>query len=742
MLKPSTATSLSAINDDSQQCATSEGPRFRLAPHTIVRIDGREYVLQRRLRDRLCFLSWDGDPLNPTDREIAALQADGRFWVVSQPGQPEKPPSQPVMPLNVGEDAHRENMRRLVYVDACKQHPDYCRSRRILKPIIEQVAAQLREVNPQEKQPCFSAVMGWIALWEKYGNTFGAAALTARHDLKGQYGTRLAEYQLKAIEAGIQVWLNRATKKAAYATVEAEVMRYDREGAVDKQSLDAKFIDENGRLKPPSLREFERRCDRVDPAISDALRIGAAYARRNRRTYSTTPLPERPYQDVEVDDCTLDIVLKHRRGVILGRPNLVVFRDRATGMILGWGFGYDQPSYASFLLGLKSATYGPDISRFPKIKNKPFWYGRIENLYHDNALHQLGKSIENASQQLGISLVRLQPRQPWLKGAVERGFRTLGVDIHRLPGTTLEHAVARREHENLGEATFYVDQFEALLAEWVCDVHNVSPTKLNGFIRGFDSAISPVEAFRSKSKDFQSDLLPHPELFVALAGQIAERTIQNNGITIDYITYEGPALARVIGHPNHRRQRTHGHSTKCQIARDPHDIGHVYLVDPHTGDRLEIRAAPAHVDYANQLTLVEHEIILKNARDERKGREKLAFKALIEKKAELNAFALKVASSPKFKTVQRKLARWMEGQRLREQRSKVQAFAPDGADYLDSQMQSPVSTAVVRLSASTSEAEVLRMRTSSDRGSAVSNAKQEEDLDIVDLEKQKGWKAI
>ncbi|MBV9570789.1 MAG: Mu transposase C-terminal domain-containing protein [Alphaproteobacteria bacterium] len=715
---------------------TANGPRFRLMPQTVVQVKGREYVLERRLRNRLCFLGWDGDPLNLTDREIADLQADGCFFVVSEAGEPNQRRAQPVTPLNIGEDAHRENMRRLAYVSACKQHPDYCRSRRVLKPIIDEVAAKRREAAPLEKRPVFSTVISWITLWEKYGDTFGAAALAVRHDLKGWYGTRLAEYQLKAIQAGIAVWLNRTTKKNAFATVLAEVARYEQEGIVDKSTLAPKFLDEEGHLRPPSIREFERRCNGVDPAVRDAMRIGMAYSRRSYRTYTTTRVPERPYQDVEVDDCTLDIVLKHRDGVILGRPNLVVFRDRATGMILGWGFGYDQPSYASFLLGLKSATYGPDTSRFPKVKNKPFWFGRIETLYHDNALHQIGKSIEEASQQLGITLTRLQPRQPWLKGALEGWFRKLGIGIvHRLPGTTLEHVVARRDHENLGEATLYVDQFEALLSEWICDIYNASPTKLNGFIRGFDSGISPLEAFRSKSKDYETDLLPDPELFVALAGQITDRTIQNNGITIDHIIYEGPRLTQIIGNAQHQRKRTHGRSTKCKVARDPHNLGHIFVVDPYTNDRLEIHAVPAHLDYANHLTAIEHEIILRNANAEKKQHEKISLKTLVKKKAELNAFGAKVATGDKFKTVQRKLARYFEGQRLREQRSKIQAFASDGVDYLDAQQPPTVPTVVRAADRSQLHADAQ----SSDHGRPTS---EDEDLDIEEFEARKAWKAI
>lgn len=456
----------------------------------------------------------------------------------------------------------------------------------------------------------------------------------------------------------------------------------DKDGTVDKFLLPPEFLDQEGKLKPPSLRTFTRRCNAVDPAVRDSLKIGTAYVKKNYRTFNTMPVPDIPYQDVEVDHCTLDLLIKHKSGVILGRPDIVVFRDRATAMILGWGLSLDQPSYASFLTGLKTAMYGPDLSHVSEIKNRPFWFGRIQNLYHDNALHEVGDSIKAAAKQLGTNLVRLQPREPWLKGALERFFRELGVGlIHRLPGTTLEHAVARRDYEVLGQATITFDQCDAVIARWVCDVHNAAPSKALGFIRGFDGGVSPIAAWSAKKEHLLTDELPDPELFIALAGQIEKRSIQRNGVTIDYITYESPLLARIIGNPKHKRRARDGKTSLYEIARDPHDLGYVFLIDPYSRDRLKIPACAAHAEYANGLTLVEHNIIVARAREER-GKKVAQFKDLQSTRAALNELAAGIMASGTYRTAQRKLGRWLEGDRLREQKSRIQSYAHNGADYL------------------------------------------------------------
>jgi putative transposase len=666
---------LSALTVNSQIGLRGATPRFRLVPNSIVSLNGRECIVERKLRDEWWFLDRQTrEPHSESDFRLAELQASGQFYVVWRPGDRDDL-SLPAESLNVGEGAHKENLRKQEYVLGCTKHPDYCRSRMILEPIIATIAQ-----DRQEEAPGFTTVLNWVDRYDRHGATHGPAALADRHDKKGRHGKRFAEYQEKAIQVGIDVWLKRNTKANAYASVWAEVRKFDESGLVDKSTLDPACLDGNGRLKPPSRRQFERRCDEVDPKVRDAMRIGARYARQHYRTYTTTALPERPYSHVEVDHCTLDILLVHPKGVCLGRPDLIVFRDRATAMIIGYGLGYEQPSYTAFLDGLRSAMYRKDMSRFPRIKNPWPCFGRIENLYHDNALHFIGDNIKEAAQQLGINLIRLQPREPWLKGALERFFGTLNVGlIHRLPGTTLENAVTRRDHEHLGDATLGIDQFESLLMYWICDVYNASQSRALGHIRGFGGQ-SPLEAWNTRVKDFETDLLPKHEVFLAIAGHTSYRTLQRNGFTVDYIIYENPNLARILGNPNHKRRGIHGKSTQYKIVRNPHDLGEITVVNHHTGELIIVPATSAHLSYARGLTLTEHEIICANAR--RIYGNKHGLEELMKAKATLNEIAAAITNGPRFKTVQRKLARFLEGDRIRQSRSEIRTFPPDGTDYL------------------------------------------------------------
>lgn len=158
-------------------------------------------------------------------------------------------------------------------------------------------------------------------------------SFTNRHDLKGRHRHRGHPYREKAIEYGIKRWLQPgATKRSAYATVCRYVRIYDLKfgRSIQKDELGSDLVDESNRLKPPSLRTFQRRCNEVDAALRIAARKGPRYRQRKYPTYSINPLPDRPCAEVGVDRCTLDVLLIGDNGLILGRPDLVIFHDRAT----------------------------------------------------------------------------------------------------------------------------------------------------------------------------------------------------------------------------------------------------------------------------------------------------------------------------------------------------------------------------------------------------------------------------
>jgi len=658
-------------------------PQFDLPPDTIVLLDGRRHLVERRLDDTIQFLCIDDrQPLFKSDAELARMAERGRFhleWINPRTKRAEKG----VHLFAVTPEQHRENRRKAEYVEACygaKQ--DFARSRRILQPIIRRVAE-----SRGEKPPGFTTVLNWIDEDLAYGLINGSAAHTDRHDLKGNHGSRMASFQEVAIEKGIARWLSgpRVTKAVAYAKVWRTVRAYERKFGhlIDRREISPDLVDEDGRLRVPSQRTFERRCAEVDKFTRTWHRVGPRAALRLHHSYMTTARPDRPYSHVDVDHCTLDILIIDDGGIVLGRPDLILFRDRATGMVIGYGLGFEAPSYASFLEGLRHAMFPKDLSWCPRVRNPwPCW-GRIENLYVDNGLHFLGDNIREAAKELRFNLVRFQPRQPWLKGALERLFGTLNTGlVHLLPGTTLEHVLARRDNEHLGEATLTLAEFEALLVFWICEIYHAGLRKALGPIRGVGDV--PLRVWAEKAKEHATAPLPSPDLFTALAGDTDTRTIQGNGVTWDYITYEDGGLARILVDPAHKSRQDGREPTRYKVVRNPYDLGQIWVVNHHTGDVLTVPATMAHQTYATGLTLHQHQVIMARAR--RAAREAVDIEALMKAKDELADIASRLRNHPSRTTIRRRLARFLDAEQRRRIPSRIAFEQPTGgrpAGHLD-----------------------------------------------------------
>ena len=191
-----------------------ESPKMTLVVGSVVNIDGRERLVERRLQDSWQFLDpKTNEPCSRSDIEIAKLQSEGQFFVVWQPGD-RADISVPQNPLNIGEKAHAQNLRKREYVEGCVKDPKFCRSRGVLGPIAEAIAQKRGE-----NAPSFQSLLNWIARYDRYYGMYGPAAFSDRHDKKGKHGDRLPEYQERAVRVGIDYWLKGQSKTNAYASV-------------------------------------------------------------------------------------------------------------------------------------------------------------------------------------------------------------------------------------------------------------------------------------------------------------------------------------------------------------------------------------------------------------------------------------------------------------------------------------------------------------------------------------------
>ncbi len=555
--------------------------------------------------------------------------------------------------------------RKLVYINACldgrlpdeddNAYYEFKRSRPALEPIIERVATSRAE----RKGPHFNTVLDWIDRWLRLGELYGKSALVNRHHLKGNRNPPFDPIGEMAIERGLWRWLTPNMKREmAYAKVVSTVNAYKRK--CRRYLTEAELL----LIETPSFRTFQRRCSSIDKYTRDYYRKGPHYANRVHKIYRQQELPERPNQFVEVDHCTLDVEnLDESASIRLGRSDLIIFRCRATGMITGYNIGWEAPSYASFVAGLRHAMYPKDMSKFPAVTEPwPCW-GR------DNALHFIGNDIRDGARELKMDKVRFRPRCPWLKGALERFFGSLNTGlVHHILGTTHSNTTKRNEHDDLCEATLTLQEFEALLVYWIVMIHNRRGSKGLGVIRGIGDV--PIRLWNEKAALHPAGPLPPPDLFIALAGEWEMRTIQNDGIVWDYLKYECPELLTLTAHPLHRSAREHGGGTLYKCCRDPSDLGRIYVVDPYNpGNILTVPATQSHFAYADRRHRHAHSIVVAEAR--RKVKDAIDFDELMKALDRLVDALASVRDQRERKQIHRKLARFIGDQRRERLASKV-----------------------------------------------------------------------
>lgn len=662
-------------------------PKFDLRPKELVRFkpsdaDDRILVVERRLPgsptqpERIQF--FDSETLEPlffTDTQIAELCRVGRFWMGGSALEGAPTP----LTLTDEDEARAEFYK--AYVDAYLAAGSP-RSRQKLVPIIDAVHEARRSFWEQantgkpftERRPGFTTILHYADRWSALGPVFGLGALVPPR----RRGNRHSKYRFGIVDRAIDEGIKQA-------------LELPKGKADDALNFARLYLDEHApeiaqQVALPSLRTIQRRIAQLRPATRSLLRRGVNATIRDHRASYLAPRPIAPLEEVECDHTTLDIrVVDDRTGAVFGRPDIITFRDRASGMCLGYGIGFEAPSYAAFLAGLKHAIYPKDLSAFPQVQNKwPAW-GRFKRLFVDNAMHFIGHSIRQAGAQLGFEVVECIPAMPWLKGAQERFFGVMNDGfVHNMPGSTLSNSMERKTYSETELApTVTLDLFEAFLVKWLVDIYHHEDHEGLGHIRSMKGI--PIAKWNAEIGKVKVPPPPHPDIFTELAGEVRHVTVGKGGVEWDYIRYQSDQLLYLREHPEHDAYRkSNGKSPRYIAKRDPWDLGAIAIVNPYTDGPRVIRAEAEEADYARNLTAYQHAAICARARAENNKIKNM--EQLIEAKKDMLRELSALRGTTDQKQYEKQFVRFFDSQRRRTQLNRL--FSPvtldaDGQDTFD-----------------------------------------------------------
>ncbi|MBA8835431.1 hypothetical protein [Rhizobium leguminosarum] len=491
------------------------------------------------------------------------------------------------------------------------------------------------------------------------------APIRSKGNRKPRFDIILYEIKWKAIEHALKAKLGAsdARLRVKYLVAEGQPFHWARHLA----------LDENGepKMKQSSFTKGVAKLDKYTKAL---WRRGEEYANRK---YGRAVLSERPtgiLDIVDVDYTLLPITVYDPvlPELAYGRPYIIAFRDRYSGIVLGYAISFSAPSFHTLLAGFRHALFpkGEEDSAVPWP-----WFGKWKRLGVDWEAHFVGTFMKSAELMLEFELVQYRKRTPEDKAALEHHFYLLDIGaIRSLPG----HAPRPTDRDQLDHdlqdvvPEISIVELREILDDYYANHVNRKPTKGIGELPKVEAI--PADVWNESRRDAPPRGLVDPQVFTWLAGVPQNVTIQGNGVLVRGLWYQSAELIGLDVHPDHRdgvrkEDQVHG-GTEYVSTTDPEELGYVWVIDHHRGNYpIRVPIDPSLASYANRLNLYQHELVLAHRKEqlEKTGKEpsfQKAFEALRNKQMDFHV----QASRDHWST---KVARHMERQTGKIMRAKA-----------------------------------------------------------------------
>ncbi|ANQ28601.1 integrase [Vibrio natriegens] len=363
----------------------------------------------------------------------------------------------------------------------------------------------------------------------------------------------------------------------------------------------------DAQLRPLSLEAFRKRIVKKPDYEKLLIKKGKSAADAYYRKVGQKPETTRVLEIVEADHTRLDLfVIDEARSIPLGRPWLTLLFDKHTKSVVGFYLGFEPPSYLSVALALENAIlpkeYVQDL--YPEVKNVWPCYGLPEHLIVDNGAEFNSKDFITACKTLHVKVKKNPVKKPWLKGSVERYFRTINNKLlSGIPGKSFSNIFARGDYEPQKNAIITRDNLMKIVHVWLIDIYQASPNGLENNIPN----LAWAEAIRSA-------VPPRPykgtrnELKFNL-GKNDEVSLDRNGIRFKKtLRYSSKSLALYFGKHSYKQK-----SIKVKIKYDPICMGKIYVLDEDKHEFFAVESV--NPDYAYSVSEWLHKVCCKYARE-------------------------------------------------------------------------------------------------------------------------------
>ena len=471
----------------------------------------------------------------------------------------------------------------------------------IIKSLLDKkdkTAADVLKVAKKHKKG-IATVYRWLKTYEQYGNK---SSLASKREFCGAKGkSRLDESVDTIINDVIEgYYLNK--QKYPLQMIYEEIV----------------YKCKNMELKAPTKNTIRTRINNLHPKIIAKHRNGI---RVNETRGMTGHFPEvkMPLDIIQIDHTKVDVILvDEETRKPIGRPIITVAIDVFSRMIFGFYISFEGPSYFNVGQCLLNAILPKDdfLKRYG-IEGEWVVYGLPKKVHMDNGKDFRSASLQNFCKEYRIEDIYRPVARPEFGAAVERVIGTCMKKVHQLPGGTFSNIFEKGKYDSEKESTMTIDELEKWYLDFVINMyHKTEHTSLG---------MTPEEKFyqglygigEDKSIPFLP-VVPADTLKLRMALLPAiNRTVQKNGITIDYITYFSETLRKWIIPTQYKKLRPDlENSVVCR--RDPRDVSKIYVYDEDIKDYITVPYADIR---RPKMNLSELRSAIADARAKIKGRE-------------------------------------------------------------------------------------------------------------------------
>ena len=332
-----------------------------------------------------------------------------------------------------------------------------------------------------------------------------------------------------------------------------------------------------------------------------------------------------PGSTCEMDHGYLDVLILdpvYREEI--GRPWLTLLIDCCTRMVMGFYLSLDFPSAASAGMCVANAIcmkekYLKEIGVADSVWP---WWGKFDLLHMDNAKEFRGNTIQRGCDQHGLKIYWRPVATPECGGHIERLMGSVADEMKLIPGTTFSNYKEKGDYKSAKEAAMTLGELEKYLITWILEVYH---QREHAELR-----MSPLQKLE-EMRQFGSDEFPacgNPEPIMDEERlrldftPFEERTVQKDGVQIDYIQYHHDVLRKFVKRKDPATKR----SQTFIFRKDPRNIKFLHFWNPDTQRYHQISyrntSGPA-------MSIHEHRAIVKalKARGARKINDDLIFEA-------------------------------------------------------------------------------------------------------------------